>query len=125
MLKFQSKSFSRSVLYALNGVRIAFKSQRNFRKHLLINIFILLIGFFLKLPLLQMCFLLFLCMFVLVCEMFNSIIEFVIDAYYKNKWARLAKFAKDLGAGVVLIASCTSVFISCVLFCAKLCENLP
>lgn len=53
--------------------------------------------------------------------MFNSIIEFVIDAYYRNKWAKLAKLAKDLGAGVVLISSCTTVFIALILFCTKLC----
>jgi len=107
-------------MHALNGVAIAFKSQRNFRKHLVIGMFVVGIAIYLKLSLLEICFLGFLSIFVLICEMINSIIEFVIDAYYRNKWAKLAKLSKDLGAGVVFIASTTTVIIACVLYCAKL-----
>ena len=59
-------------------------------------------------------------MFVLVTEMINSVIEFVIDAYYKNKWAKLAKLSKDIGAGAVLISACASALISLLIYADKI-----
>ena len=122
MNKFQSRSFNRSLMFALNGVRLAFRSQRNFRKHLVIAILTLAIAFLLKVSLVEFCIILFANTLVLVCEMFNSVIEFVIDAYYKNKWAKLAKLSKDIGAGAVLISASTSAIISLIIYAKKIYE---
>ena len=119
MNKFQSRSFKRSVMYALNGVRLAFRSQRNFRKHILIAILSLSIAYFIKVSVVEFCIILFANGFVLVVEMLNSVIEFVIDAYYKNKWAKLAKLAKDIAAGAVLISAVVSALIFLVIFANK------
>ncbi len=116
MTKFGSKTFLRSTLYALNGLRLAFKSQRNFRKHLVIALFAVLIGLFLRLDIISMCIIILVNVLVLICELFNSIIEFIMDAYYRNKWAKLAKLAKDMGAGTVLLASVTAMGISILLY---------
>ena len=51
-----------------------------------------------------------------------SVVEFVIDAYYKNKWAKLAKLAKDIGAGAVLISACASALISLLIYGSKIYE---
>ena len=122
MNKFQSRSFSKSVMYALNGVRLAFRSQRNFRKHLVIGIFSLSLAFLLKVSIVEFCIILFTNMFVLVTEMINSVIEFVIDAYYKNKWAKLAKLSKDIGAGAVLVSATTSAIITILIYGSKVYE---
>ncbi len=100
MNKFQSRSFQKSLMFALNGLRLAFRSQRNFRKHLVIAFFTLSIA--------------------LVMEMMNSVIEFVIDAYYKNKWAKLAKLSKDIAAGAVLLSATTSAIISLLIYGSKI-----
>ena len=120
MNKFQSRSFKRSILYALNGVRLAFRSQRNFRKHILIAFFALSIALFIKVSAVEFCIILFANIFVLVIEMINSVIEFVIDAYYKNKWAKLAKLAKDIAAGAVLISASMSAVIFLIIFSSKI-----
>ncbi len=122
MNKFQSRSFSRSVIYALNGIRLAFRSQRNFRKHLLIAIFSLSLAILLKVSVIEFCIILFANMFVLVVEMLNSVIEFVIDAYYKNKWAKLAKLSKDIAAGAVLVSATTSAIIAILIYGLKVYE---
>ena len=111
MNKFQSRSFKRSITYALNGVRLAFRSQRNFRKHLLIALLTLSVAFLIKVSVVEFCLILFSNCLVLVVEMLNSVVEFVIDAYYKNKWAKLAKLAKDIAAGAVLISATVSATI--------------
>ena len=120
MKKFQSRSFKRSVSFALNGVRLAFRSQRNFRKHLLIAFFTFVIAFLLRVNVTEFCLILFANGFVLVVEMMNSVVEFVIDAYYKNKWAKLAKLAKDIAAGAVLVSAVVSATISFIIFVSKI-----
>lgn len=122
MNKFQSRSFSRSLMFALNGVRLAFRSQRNFRKHLVIACFTLAIAFFLRVSIVEFCIIIFANTFVLVTEMINSVVEFVIDAYYKNKWAKLAKLAKDIGAGAVLVSACASALVSLLIYGSKIYE---
>ena len=120
MNEFQSRSFQKSVMYALNGIRLAFRSQRNFRKHILIALLTFSIAFFLHVELIEFCMIIFANMFVLVVEMLNSVIEFVIDAYYKNKWAKLAKLSKDIAAGAVLLSAVTSAVISFLIFANKI-----
>ena len=120
MNKFQSRSFQKSIMFALNGVRLAFRSQRNFRKHLVIAFFTLSIAFLLRVDIVEFCIILFANTFVLVMEMMNSVIEFVIDAYYKNKWAKLAKLSKDIAAGAVLLSATTSAIISLLIYGSKI-----
>jgi len=124
MNKFQSRSFARSAMFALNGLRLAFHSQRNFRKHLLIAVLSLSIAFLLKVTIVEFSLILFANMIVLVAEMFNSVIEFVIDAYYKNKWAKLAKLSKDIAAGAVLLSAVVSAIISLLIYGSKIYELL-
>ena len=124
MNKFQSRSFKRSVTYALNGVRLAFRSQRNFRKHLLIALLTLSVAFLIKVSVVEFCLILFSNCLVLVVEMLNSVVEFVIDAYYKNKWAKLAKLAKDIAAGAVLISATVSAIIFFIILTSKIYENM-
>ena len=120
MKKFQSRSFNRSVSFALNGLRLAFRSERNFRKHLLIAFFTFVVALFLRVNVVEFCLILFANGFVLVVEMMNSVVEFVIDAYYKNKWAKLAKLAKDIAAGAVLLSAVVSATISFIIFASKI-----
>ena len=120
MNKFQSKNFQKSIMFALNGLRLAFRSQRNFRKHLLIAFLTFSIAFLLRIEIVEFCIIIFANAFVLVAEMFNSVIEFVIDAYYKNKWAKLAKLSKDISAGAVLLSAVASISVTFLIFANKI-----
>lgn len=119
MNKFQSKSFKKSLMYALNGARLTFKSQRNFRKHLLIALLSLIVSYFAGFSVLEICVVIFANTFVLVIEMLNSVVEFVIDAYYRNKWAKLAKLSKDIAAGAVLLSASASAIIFLIILSSK------
>ena len=119
MNKFQSKSFKKSLMYALNGVRLTFKSQRNFRKHLLIALLSLIVSYFAGFSVLEICVVIFANTFVLVIEMLNSVVELVIDAYYRNKWAKLAKLSKDIAAGAVLLSASASAIIFLIILSSK------
>lgn len=112
----------RSALFALNGLRLAFKSERNFRKHIVIAFFILSIALFLQVSTVEFCLLIFANSQVLVCELFNSVFEFIVDAYYRGRWAKLAKLAKDIAAGAVLFSAIISVLIASIIFAQRFYE---
>ena len=112
MKKFQSTSFIKSASHAFDGLYLAFKSQRNFRKHLYIALVVLIIAILLKVSIIAFCMLMLTNSLVLAFELLNSVFEFALDAYYKNKYSRLVKFAKDISAAAVLLMSVTSLIIA-------------
>ncbi len=120
MSKFTSGGYKKSLSYALQGLSVAYKSQRNYRFHLLAGFLSLLGGIFLNFKCIEYCVLILAISFVITAELFNSVIEFALDAVYKNKYSKMVKMAKDLSAGVVLIAAMTSILIGIMLFGRKL-----
>ena len=117
MSKFHSQNFKNSAMYAIRGLRIALRSQPNVRKHLRIFAVLLILAVICRFELLQYAILVLSSFSVIVAELFNSAIEFTLDAYYKNKFSNLVKMAKDISAGAVLLAACVNmaVFILLVL----------
>ena len=111
MSKYASTGYFRSFKNAFNGLSCAYKSQKNYRFHLLIGFISLLLGILLNFKCLEYCVLILAISNVITAELFNSVIEFTLDAYYKNKYSKLVKMAKDLSAGVVFIAAMTSLTI--------------
>ncbi len=116
MTKFKSSGYLKSIEYANKGLRIAIKSQRNFRCHIVIAVLVLLAATFLNFDRIEMCIVIFAIGFVMAAELFNSVIEFALDALYRNKKNTLVGMAKDMSAGAVLIATFTSVIIGAILF---------
>lgn len=99
----------------MGGIIYAFKTQRHMRIHLYTVVVVILIGLFMDLRLREMIVLLFMISFVVVAEMFNSAIEAVVDMVSPN-YHPLAKFAKDMAAGGVLITTVTAVVVGLLLF---------
>src|SRR5689334_4647601 len=110
-----AKNVLRPIATAIDGVVYAFRTQRHMRVHLYTVVVIILIGFFMDLRLREMIVLLFMISFVVVAEMFNSAIEAVVDLAHPE-YHPLAKFAKDMAAGGVLITTITAVVVALLLF---------
>ncbi len=120
MSKYGATGRLKSFQNAFNGLSLAFKSQKNYRFHLLLAFLSLLLGVMLNFRCLEYCILLLAISNVITAELFNSVIEFTLDAYYKNKFSQLVKMAKDLAAGVVFLAATTSILIGLLLFTRKI-----
>lgn len=116
MSKYVNKNYLSSFKYALKGLRLTIKSQKNFRFQLIVAVFCMIAGNFLKFQAYEMCILLFAIGLVLVCEMINSAIEFTLDACFRNKYSTMVGMAKDISAGAVFIATTISIFIGIILF---------
>ena len=124
MSKYSETDFLKSFSYARRGILLALKSQRNFIRQLTMSAIAIILGFVLRFSILEFCILIFAAALVLVAEIFNSTIEFTLDAVYKNKYSKLVGMAKDLAAAAVCTASCSTVIIGLLLFGSKILSAL-
>lgn len=99
---------------ALNGVALTFRTQRHMRFHIYTVLVVVLIALFLGIGLREMLVLLFTVVLVLTAEMFNSAIEATVDLI-QPAYHPLAKTAKDMAAGAVLITTTLSLIVGGVL----------
>ncbi len=99
---------------ALNGIIFTFKTQRHMRFHLYVVFVVMLLGIFVNLPLRETLVLLFTISLVVVAEMFNSAIEAVVDLVSPD-YNPMAKFAKDIAAGAVLITTLIALVVGALL----------
>ena len=116
MTKYKSDNVIQSLTNAMHGLRLAFFSQRNFVIEIVLAIIAVILGVILRFNLTDICIILVISSIVLICELLNSVIEFTLDAVYKNSYSRLVEMAKDISAGMVLLACMFSSIIGLLLF---------
>jgi diacylglycerol kinase (ATP) len=105
------RRFCKSLVYALNGIRSAFKSERNFRIHIVAMIIAIAMGLYLQISIQSWAFVIFAIGFVLVAELFNTAVERLGDETANGKQRQRVKQAKDISAGAVLISVLTALAI--------------
>ena len=120
MSKFKTEGYKKSIEYANKGIRVTVKSQRNFRFQLIYAAVVLLLALVLRFSIVEFCVIVLVTGVVLAAEMFNSAIEFSLDAVFHNKKNKLVGFAKDMSAGAVLVCSITAIIIGAILFSNKI-----
>lgn len=89
---------------AIEGLIYTIKTQKNMRLHFLFAIMIVLISIFLQLEKIELLIICAAVSLVLICEMFNTAIEKVIDLI-TSEFHPLARIIKDVAAGCVLISA--------------------
>jgi diacylglycerol kinase (ATP) len=99
----------------MEGVAHVFRTQRHMRFHFLVLIIVLLASVIWQLSRVEVMVLLFTVTLVLVAEMFNTAVEAVVDLVTQT-YHPLAKFAKDIAAGAVLIAVVNAFIVGFLLF---------
>lgn len=109
-------SLLESFNYAIEGIIMAVKLERNMKIHVVATIIVGIIALFLRLNTLSFAILCFTVSIVWIAELLNSAIEKAVDLVVDTKFHILAKQAKDIAAGAVLIASINAVVIAYLLF---------
>jgi len=110
---------STSFKFALEGLKLAFLSEPNFRVHTLFAITVLILALILGFNLAEWTILLFTISFVIVMELFNTAVEAIVDLVSPEIKPK-AKIAKDVAAAAVLISAMVAVIIGFVLFIPKI-----
>src|SRR5918997_1861207 len=88
----------------------AVRTQRNMRFHVIAAVMILVASLFVGVSKLELAVLVLTILLVFVTELFNTAMEFVVDLATRE-FHPLAKLAKDVSAGAVLVSSVGSVLV--------------
>ena len=104
--------------YAIEGVIHVLRTQRNMRIHFAVAVAVIVGAVAVGVSKIELIALLLAIAFVLVAEMINTAIEGAIDAA-TTSFDPMAKLAKDIAAGAVLIASVNAVAVGYLVFAGK------
>jgi diacylglycerol kinase (ATP) len=115
-------SLLQSFNYALEGIIHVLRTQRNLRIQFLAAVIVLVWAFATGVSRIELIALLLSIAFVLVAEMINSAVEGAIDVA-TTSFDPMAKLAKDIAAGAVLIASVNAVAVGYLVFSGKVAER--
>ncbi|WP_231584100.1 diacylglycerol kinase family protein [Domibacillus indicus] len=115
---FSPKRLLSSFCFAGNGLKLALL-EPNIRVHAAAGILVSAAGFIFQLTRMEWCILVLTIAGVIALEMVNTAIEKTVDLV-TEEYRPLAKMAKDLAAGAVLLFACMAVIIGCILFIPKI-----
>lgn len=100
----KSKGVIDAFINAINGCLYAISTQINFIVHFSLSSLAIILGFWLKIPFEKFLLLLFAIFFGLTIEMANTAFESVVNLITEERRPK-AKIAKDVAAGMMLLAS--------------------
>ena len=123
-LKTQGKSkFWTSFKHAIDGIEFAINQERNIKIEIFFGICASIMGFILNISIIEWSIIVLVIAMVLCLELINTAVERAVDLTTKE-YRELAKAAKDVSAGAVLVMSMFSVIIGILIFLPKLLELL-
>lgn len=108
-----------SFKYAIQGIIVTIKSERNIKIHIFIMLLVIIAGIMLKISKIDWIICIILFAIVIGGELFNTAIETVVDMVMPEKNDK-AKFAKDVSAGAVLILAIGAAIVGLIIFIPKI-----
>ena len=115
-------SIFESFNYAIEGIIHVLRTQRNMRIHFGVAVGVLVAALVLNVSRLELIALLLSIAFVLIAEMFNTAIEAAVDVA-STSFDPMAKLAKDIGAGAVLIAALNAIAVGYLVFSGQVADE--
>ena len=108
-------AFLRGFVYAWRGLSYAVRTQRNARVHMVIGLLAVILGALLRISPVEFAMIFVAITLVFVAEMFNTVAEACVDLVTRE-YHPLARVAKDVAAGAVLLNAMLSVVIGVLVF---------
>jgi len=108
--------------YAFEGIIHVIRTQRNMRIHFGVAFIVLVAALIVNVTKLELIALVISITFVLIAEMLNTGIEAAIDIA-TTSFDPMAKLAKDIAAGAVLIASVNALLVGYLVFAGKVADR--
>lgn len=117
----RAPSILQSFNYAFEGIIHVLRTQRNMRIHFVIAAVVIALAVVYGVTKLELIAILLSITFVLVAEMVNTAVEAAVDIS-TTSFDPLAKLAKDIAAGAVLIAAVNAIVIGYLVFVDRLAQ---
>jgi len=112
---FGKNTLLKSFFYAFSGIYKTVLTERNFRIHILAAIIVTCLGFYFNIKRIDWIILVISIALVMAMEMVNTSIEAIVDLV-SPEYHPLAKIAKDVAAGCVLVTAIAAVIVGVLLF---------
>lgn len=116
----KNRKFSHSFRHACDGLITLFKEERNFRFELGCLILVVIAGIIFRLPVSDWLWLIGASAIVLIAEAANTAVENLADLASHLHSNSFAKKAKDVAAGMVLLAALFSVIVAVLIFIPRI-----
>jgi len=102
--------------HAWDGVMVVLARERNMRFHLLATILVVLAGLWLGIGRSDWIWITIAVFIVVLAEFTNTMVEAIVDLVVGETYEPLAKVAKDVAAGAVLVSAGTATIIGGLIF---------
>ena len=117
--RLKNKNFWDAFKKAVSGIWYGVKTQRNIKIQIAVSIIVIISGLLLKLSVTEFIFITIAIMLVFITEMINTAIETAVNLCI-DKYHDLAKIAKDVAAGAVVLAAVNAMIIALLIFIDKI-----
>ncbi|HEY2777704.1 MAG TPA: diacylglycerol kinase [Gaiellaceae bacterium] len=108
--------------FAFEGIIHVLRTQRNLRIHFAVAVGVLILALIVNVTKMELISLLISVTFVLIAEMLNTAVEAAIDIA-TTSFDPMAKLAKDIAAGAVLIAAINAIAVGYIVFSGKVADR--
>jgi diacylglycerol kinase (ATP) len=108
--------------FAFEGIIHVLRTQRNLRIHFAVAVAVLILALIVNVTKMELIALLISVTFVLIAEMLNTAVEAAIDIA-TTSFDPMAKLAKDIAAGAVLIAAINAIAVGYIVFSSKVADR--
>jgi len=115
----KKRNFVDSFRDALAGILHCLMNERNMRTHFIAGILVYVAALYFKLPGVEIAVIALTVGLVITAELINTAIENAVDLV-TEEYRPLAKIAKDVAAGAVLLSAFTAVLVGVALFLPRL-----
>ena len=121
MNNWKNSNFIDALKASINGIKIVFTNERNFKIQLVFGILAIIAGIVLKISLQEFAIIAISIFIVFISEFFNTAIENVLDIV-SLEYNEKTKMAKDVAAGAVTFSAILSIIIGIIIFLPKIIE---
>lgn len=115
----KNSSFMESFFCAFKGIIYIFKTERNFRFHIMFSVLVLLCSLIFNLSHVELSVILIMIAVVLTLEIINTIIENIMDFLCKDYNLNI-KIIKDMASSAVLVSAFISIIVGLLIFIPKI-----
>ncbi len=114
------KTLMSSFNHAINGFLQSFKLERNMKIHVALAVIVIVTALISQVTRFEMIALVLVIAFVFFAELMNTAVEAVVDIATRHEYNELARLAKDVSAGAVLVAAASALVVGYLVFFRKL-----
>jgi len=123
MMFMKNRNLVESFNNAINGIISTIRTERNMKIHITAAVLIILLSFLYKLTHTEFLIVLIVIGIVLICELFNTAVEKLIDLI-TDVYHPKVKIIKDMAAGAVMISAAVSLIVGYVIFFNRVSSDL-